>query len=128
MRTVVSDFGNAAQGPLGSDPTGVAFAADGTVLVFDPIGLLFGVDPASGLRTLVSDYGNPAQGPTGGGSPSIVVRANGTILTGGCFGTNGAGAICSVDRATGARAVFDDFGDASLGFTGGQAVSMAIAP
>jgi len=127
-RTLVSDFGNAGQGPLGSDPTGVAFASDGTVLVFDPVGLLFGVDAATGLRTLVSDYGNGAQGPTGGGSPSIVVRADGTILTGGCFGTNGAGAICRVDRATGTRTVFDDLGDPSLGFAGAQAVSMAIVP
>ena len=34
-RSLVSDFGNAAQGPLGLDPSGLALEAGGTVLVID---------------------------------------------------------------------------------------------
>ncbi|MGH8941117.1 MAG: hypothetical protein ACRDV2_17490, partial [Actinomycetes bacterium] len=34
-RTLVSDFGNAAQGPLGVNPLGIALEAAGTVLIID---------------------------------------------------------------------------------------------
>ena len=34
-RSLVSDFGNAAQGPLGLDPAGLGPEAGGTVLVID---------------------------------------------------------------------------------------------
>jgi hypothetical protein len=69
-RSLVSDFGNAAQGPLGRDPLGLALEAGGTVLVADASaptvrGALFRVDAISGNRSLVSDFGNAAQGPVG---------------------------------------------------------------
>lgn len=35
-RTVLSDFGNAAQGPLGNTPIGVTVAPSGIILVADP--------------------------------------------------------------------------------------------
>ena len=59
-RTLLSDFGNAAQGPQGSNPDGVAVEASGSVLVIDQSagtngdGALFRVDPSTGtfrLRT-----------------------------------------------------------------------------
>jgi hypothetical protein len=34
-RTVLSDFSDAAQGPLGIDPSGVAIGASGKILVID---------------------------------------------------------------------------------------------
>jgi hypothetical protein len=37
-RTLLSDFSNAAQGPLGTDPIGVAVEASGTILVSDQTG------------------------------------------------------------------------------------------
>jgi Bacterial Ig domain len=73
FRTMVSDFGNPAQGERGIDPLGVAIGTSGNILVTDLAGgrdtndrgVLFSVDPASGFRTVVSDFGNPAQGERG---------------------------------------------------------------
>ncbi|MGH8941118.1 MAG: calcium-binding protein [Actinomycetes bacterium] len=70
-RTLVSDFGNLAQGPLGDEPNGLAVEAAGTVLVCDfnagtgRNGALFRVDRLSGRRTSVSDFGSAAQGAVG---------------------------------------------------------------
>lgn len=123
QRTVVSDFGKASQGPTGEDPSGLAFdPADGTFLVLDGFagtcgcGELFRVNVSTGARTVLTDFGNAAQGPTGGPRPvAVAVAADGTILTDGCPGTSGNGAICIINRTTGARTNFADFGDPSLG-------------
>ncbi|MGH8581236.1 MAG: hypothetical protein ACREWG_00270, partial [Gammaproteobacteria bacterium] len=80
-RTLVSDFGNPAQGPLGDDPFGLAPEAAGTVLVIDNdagtgfSGALFRVDRLSGQRTVVSDFGNPGQGVLGMTPLGVAVRA-----------------------------------------------------
>ncbi len=85
-RSLVSDFGNAAQGPLGADPSGLALEASGTILVIDFsagtdfAGALFRVDPASGNRSLVSDFGNAAQGPLILASFGLALEATGTVL------------------------------------------------
>jgi uncharacterized repeat protein (TIGR03803 family) len=123
QRTLVSDFGNVSQGPTGEDPNALAFdPTDGTVLVLDDFagacgcGELFRVNPATGARTVLSDFGNAGQGPTGGARPdAVVVAADGTILTDGCPGVSGDGAICVINRTTGARTNFADFGDSTLG-------------
>jgi hypothetical protein len=74
-RLLLSDFGDAAQGPLGVTPFGVAVEAAGTILVADQNagtngqGALFRVNPSTGARTLLSDFGSGAnQGvdPRGG--------------------------------------------------------------
>jgi hypothetical protein len=121
-RTLVSDFGNPAQGPLGDDPVGLALDRDGSFLVIDDFagtcgcGELFRVDPTTGARTLVSDYGNPAQGPRGSVAPTAVaVALDGSVLTNGCPGASGHGALCRVDRVTGNRTDVGDLGDPSLG-------------
>ena len=63
-RSLVSDFGNSAQGPKGN-PAGLALEGGGTVLVIDfntgtdSRGALFRVDATSGNRTLVSDSVTP---------------------------------------------------------------------
>ncbi|MFH0342129.1 MAG: hypothetical protein ACHBNF_08365, partial [Chromatiales bacterium] len=71
-RTLLSDFGNSAQGTLGTlqgNPRGVAVDASGSILIIDGTvgtngrGTLFRVNPASGYRTVVSDFGNSSQGP-----------------------------------------------------------------
>jgi hypothetical protein len=78
QRTVLSDFGNAAQGPTGLAPEGVVvcngLAGLGTTIYVvdnaagtNNFGAIFTVDPATGNRTLLSDFGNGAQGP--GGDP-----------------------------------------------------------
>jgi hypothetical protein len=122
QRTLVSDFGNPAQGPLGDDPVGLVLDADGSFLVIDQFagacgcGELFRVYPATGQRVLLSDFGNTAQGPTGGRNPTAVtIAVDGSILTDGCPGTNHNGAICKIDRLTGNRTNFADFGDPTLG-------------
>jgi len=69
QRTVLSDFGNPAQGSLGAGGlSGVAVRADGRIFVTDifagePLGAggaLFEVDPDTGNRTLLSNFGQGA--------------------------------------------------------------------
>jgi hypothetical protein len=72
-RAVLSDFDNAAQGPLGWRLSGIALeqAGAGGVIVGagDPANraaeptLLFRIDPRSGQRTLLSNSRDPKQGP-----------------------------------------------------------------
>ena len=141
QRTLVSDFGDSNEGPLGNDPSGLAFdPKDGTFLVIDgfadrPCSCadLFRVNPDTGHRTLLSDFGNSSQGPTGGARSFWVVLAqDGTILSDGCPG-GGNGALCQIDPMTGNRTNFSDFSDSSLGPTvvgprGGLAFMPVLAP
>ena len=82
-RILLSDFGNAALGPVGAlEPSGMAVEASGDILVVDqgPRGGLFRVDPVSGNRILLSDFGNAAQGPLGINPFAVAVEASGDIL------------------------------------------------
>jgi hypothetical protein len=72
-RTVLSDFDNAAQGPLGTDLVGAAvqysghvFVAAGDPTASDPTqrNKLFRVNPHTGRRVVFSDSTNPSQGPS----------------------------------------------------------------
>jgi hypothetical protein len=78
-RDLISDFGNAEQGPLGRDPMGVAVDASGTILVIDDSagtvarGALFRVDPAHGTRMLLHDFGDAEKGPLGSNPTGIAV-------------------------------------------------------
>ena len=86
VRTMLSDFGNTAQGPLGSKPGGVALGPGGAIYVADTDagtganGVLFSVDPITGTRTIVSNFGNAAQGATGTDPFFLAVSATGHIL------------------------------------------------
>jgi hypothetical protein len=72
-RTLLSDFGNPMQGPTSTttQPHGVALGAAGEILVVtrnggtSSRGVLFGVNPTTGVRTVLSDFGNIMQGPLG---------------------------------------------------------------
>src|SRR5262249_9492460 len=70
-RTILSDFGDAIQGPTGGNPASVILDADGAILVIDPNagtganGALFTVDPVTGSRTILSDFGDVTQGRPG---------------------------------------------------------------
>ena len=131
-RSLVSDFGNPAQGPLGSDPSGLALEASGTVLVIDKDagtdfgGALFRVDPASGNRSLVSNFANAGQGPLGSNPSGLALEASGTALvidyTG---GTDILGALLRVDGA-GNRTLVSDFGDAAQGPLGSAPFGLAL--
>ena len=75
FRTLLSDFGRPAFGPLGGDPLGVAVEPSGAILVIDEHGgtddngVLFRVDPLSGFRTLLSDFGQLLPSNNLGGFP-----------------------------------------------------------
>ena len=121
-RSLVSDFGDPAQGPLGDDPRDLAPEAAGTVLVIDlnagtgGFGALFRVDPASGDRSLVSDFGNRAQGPLGAAPVGLVLEAGGTVLVIDIdSGTGFNGVLFRVDAITGNRSLASDFGNATQG-------------
>ena len=88
-RTLVSDFGNSAQGTLGTlqgNPHGVALDVYGRILIIDGgfgtngRGALFRVNPTSGYRTVVSDFGNSAQGTLGLDPVGVALDSSGNIL------------------------------------------------
>jgi cysteine-rich repeat protein len=141
-RTLLSDFGNAAQGPLGKTPTGIARGAGGTILVMDPDagtdvpgdtkvggnGALFRIDPLTGARAVLSDFGNTLQGPTGTQPAGVAMGPGGVILVGDPeAGTGANGALFSVDPVTGVRTVLSDFGNAAKGATGTDPIFLAIS-
>lgn len=69
-RAILSDFDNPAQGPVGTNLTGLGVEALGTIIVgaAPPNGgganQIFRVNPLTGRRTLLSDATNPQQGPS----------------------------------------------------------------
>ena len=133
-RTLLSDFGQAGQGPTGASPTGVAVdtVTSGSIVVVDPgagtngQGGLFAVDAATGARTLLSDFGSPGQGPTGN-SPtgvSLDLFNSGLAVVDPDAGTGLLGALFLVDPVTGARTLFSDFGNPAQGPTGDSPVGV----
>ncbi len=130
-RTLLSDFGNPAQGPLGEDAGfAVAKDTDGSILVTDPFappcpsgtspcGVVFRWNPATNLRSSVTNFADTTQGAASFRPSGVAVAANGTIFINGCFGSNGAGAICTVNRSTGVRTIFSDAGNPLQGPLGG---------
>src|SRR5262249_38368092 len=128
-RTILSDFGDGAKGPLGVNPSGVWSESTGNYLVIDPDartngrGALFRVDGTTGDRTLLSDFGDGGQGPLGDSPTGVMVSSGGsiTVVDPGA-GSNAQGALFVVDGTTGARTLFSDFGNASQGTTGSSPV------
>ena len=131
-RTLVSDFGNAAQGPLGEDPFALVVETSGAVLVIDldgvaPNNALFRVNPTNGNRTLLSDFGNAAQGPTGDSGRGIAVEVSGTVLvTDTSAGTGDNGALFRIDPANGNRTLLSDFGNAAQGPLGSTPLGIGV--
>src|SRR5262249_42615399 len=132
-RAILSDFGDATQGPTGVDPADVAVGAAGTILVIDPNagtgthGALFTVDPVTGARAILSDFGDVDQGPTGINPEAVTLDAAGTILViDADAGTGFAGALFTVDPVTGARAILSDFGDVDQGPTGVEPTDLVV--
>ncbi len=133
-RTVLSDFGNPAQGALGEEPSGVAVEPSGYILVTDPNTLgedanatLFRVDPKSGTRTVLSDFGNTAQGAVGANPLGVAVEPSGHILvTDSSSGTDSNGALFRVDPKSGVRTVLSDFGNPAQGALGEEPFGVAV--
>lgn len=143
-RALLSDFGSSSQGVTGVDPDGVAWAPaillgpPAAVLVTDGsagtngLGALFSVDPSTGNRTLLSDFGNTDQGPQGSYPVNITVipgLLSNTILVMDAYaGTNGQGALFSVNQTTGVRTLVSDFGISAEGTEGVYPDSIALLP
>jgi hypothetical protein len=144
QRTVLSDFGNAAQGPTGLAPGGVVvcngLAGLGTTIYVvdnaagtNNFGAIFTVDPATGNRTLFSDFGNGAQGP--GVDPySIAIAPAGLLglnaellVLDNNGGTNSIGTILAVD-GSGNRTVLSDLGNAAQGQPAVGPQQLAVMP
>ena len=89
IHTMISDFGDPAQGQLGLDPNGVALGPSGDILVIDHdagtnfLGALFDINPANGNRVVISDFGNSLKGPLGGDlhGLALVVSCGGKLAT-----------------------------------------------
>ncbi len=133
VRTVLSDFGNTAQGAVGANPLGVAVDLSGHIVVTDPRsgkdsnGALLRVDAKSGARTLLSDFGDPAQGTPGGQIGGVAVEPSGHILvTAFETGTESKGALFRVDAKSGARTLLSDFGNPAQGALGEDPFSVAV--
>jgi hypothetical protein len=145
-RTLLTDFGNSVQGPLGSGAlAAVTWAPSGllglgqTILALDSsagtnqAGALFAVNPTNGQRNIVSDFGNSVQGPLGE-QPIAMTVSNGLLGLGTAIyvldqaaGTNGVGAIFQIGPS-GNRTLLSDFGNSAQGPVGVNPVSITVGP
>lgn len=132
-RTVLSDFSDADQGPLGVNPGGVAVEASGQILVADfdvgpgRRGALFRVDPGTGDRTILSNFGDSAQGPLGREPGGVAVEADASILViDFSAGTGNRGALFRINASTGTRTLLSNFGNNAQGPRGMDPVGVAV--
>jgi len=121
-RTLLSDFGDASQGPVGEIPFGVALGPNNEILVIDEDvgpdfrGAMFRVDAANGQRTLISDFGVSAQGPLGEDPVNLTLTSSGRMLViDFSAGEGQTGALFSINPSNGNRTLLSDFSDASKG-------------
>ncbi len=133
QRSILSDFGDSKQGPLGVNPSGVAVERSGSLLVVDASagsdhrGRLFRVDPRSGEREIVSDFSNVGQGALGVTPVSIALESTGQILvTDANLIPGAAGHLFRIDPVTGIRTVLSNFGDPGAGPLGVDPSSVAV--
>ena len=123
--TVLTDFGNPAQGPRGEDGGySLVLDNDGTFLMVDTYYSLNNVDTGAVFRV------DPTGVPLGTRSvlttqlthfSTVALGADGSILLGDCnTPTSGGfgGGICTVDRVSGVQTLLSDFGNAAQGPTG----------
>jgi hypothetical protein len=95
--------------PMFSQPTGIAVAANGMILVADigtaPLrnGAVIAVDPVTGARATLSENGAPAGGPRFDFPWELTVAANGDIYVVDPGDFVSTGKIIRVDPVTGAR-------------------------
>jgi hypothetical protein len=107
IRTLLSDFGNPAQGPtiIIPYPRGVAIAADGSIYLnieslseCSDCNATVKVDPLTGMRTFISDWNNPEQGRTVFSLLGISPSSDGSLFVGCSTGNLLGSTFVGVDR------------------------------
>ncbi|GAB2561190.1 hypothetical protein ISP15_15675 [Dyella jejuensis] len=138
-RSLLSDFGNSAQGWVDANPesTPVSVTVTPSNQIFVLVqelsqgggGAVVQVDPATGNRTLVSDFSNAVQGPAGVEPNGLTWLPNLSLLgvSDGDAGTGSGGTLFTVDPASGRRGTLSDFGNTSEGPVGGEPSGLAVA-
>jgi len=86
------------------------------------------VDLTTGLRTVVSNFGESSEGATGVDVNPVVVANSKILALDGEAGTNGLGALFSVDPQSGNRTVLSDFGLSSQGTLGSYPTGLVVLP
>jgi DNA-binding beta-propeller fold protein YncE len=124
-RTLLSDFGDASQGPIVLGPKSIALDAGGQILVIDLSVSLFRVDAATGHRTLLGRFTTHNIQPS-----ALATDAAGGIWVAALFGsrTAGRGALFRFDPATGRETRVSDLGDVTQGPVELNARGMALEP
>jgi|GEM_PF-4693719 len=127
-RTILSDFGDPSQGPIGREPLNMAIDASGNIIITDlragiaGNGLIFSVDPVTGFRTIVSDFQTPSGFPAGRNPHGLAIGSSGNLIA----TTDKVAGIArelliNIDPLSGTRTIISDFVDASQGPLGSGA-------
>ena len=110
-RTVISDFQNPSQGPLGQSLSGVAIGPGKIFVTAATVGI-YAVDPNTGNRTLVSDFTKGAfQGDVFGSA----VDASGRVIANWAQFSGAPKSIVRVNTPTDTRVVITDLANAAQG-------------
>lgn len=132
-RQVISDFGDAGQGPLGEDPNGVTLEDSNNALVTDrdggtsDRGQLFRVNLSTGDRQVVSDFGDAGQGTLGFNPTDVALEdANNALVSDPQAGVGNSGLLFRVNLTTGDREVVSAFGDPLQGPTFANPTGLAL--
>ncbi|WP_206409524.1 hypothetical protein [Lysobacter enzymogenes] len=131
-RTTVADFGDASRGPLGRQPEGVIYVAP---VLLGPLSGFFVLDrragtdgraaifklESNGRRSVFSDLGDgrgarAAQAVAFAWRPGALGLGGKLLVTDMTTGTNGHGALLTVDPINKNRTVLSDFGDVLQGW------------
>ena len=107
-RKLLSDFTNAAQGPVASlfFSTGLATETSKKIVAIGG-NFLLRIDPETGQRTVLSDFDNPVQGITGFAPRGAVVEKSGKIVVSAVV-TEFSSLLFRVDPKTGQRTLLSD--------------------
>ena len=106
-RTTLSANAAPAGGPGFVEPSAIALAPAGDILIADPSavpgGAVIRVDPVSGARTTVSDNTDPPAGPAFHQPVGIALERGGDILIADQAAFDGTGGVIRVNPVSGAR-------------------------
>ena len=131
-RTVVTDFTDMSQGPIGILPFGLALENLTHALVVDGsggminFGALFRVNLATGAREIVSDFGDISQGRLAINPFDVALENSNFALVIDAGGVTTAGNLYRVNLITGTRTVVSDFTNSSFGPVGVNPIGITL--